>query len=170
MKKGLFFTIDGILAAGIVFATIIFASSFYAEEQPTFHVSYLSQDIMDTLSAANVVEIDNDYIDSLIASGAITNLGNTVTDQIVEFWVEEDIEKANKTVSNVTASLIPGTSGFGVWIDGEAIYTRDRPITKSLASSRRIVSGVAKGQQTAETRNNPPTLFGPVIIEIRVWQ
>jgi len=170
MKKGLFFTIDGILAAGIVFATIIFASSFYAEEQPTFHINYLSQDLMDTLSAANVVDVNNGYINSLISDGTITNLKNTVADQIVEFWVEGDITKANKTASNITEPLVPDTSGFGVWIDNEAIYTRDRNITKSLMSSKKIISGIAKGQQTAETRNNPPTLFGPVVIEIRVWQ
>lgn len=170
MKKGLFFTIDGILAAGIVFSTIIFASSFYAEEQPTFHVSYMSKDLMGTLSAANVQEIDNKYINSLISDGTITNLGNTVLDQIVEFWADNDIARANKTASNVTAPLIPDTSGFGVWIDNEAIYTRDKAITKSLMSSKKIISGIAKGRQTAETRNNPPTLFGPVVIEIRVWQ
>ena len=170
MKKGMFFTIDGILAAGIVFATIIFASSFYAEEQPTFHINYLSQDLMDTLSAANVVDVNNGYINSLISDGTITNLKNTVADQIVEFWVEGDITKANKTASNITEPLVPDTSGFGVWIDNEAIYTRDRNITKSLMSSKKIISGIAKGQQTAETRNNPPTLFGPVVIEIRVWQ
>ena len=170
MKKGMFFTIDGILAAGIVFSTIIFASSFYAEEQPTFHISYLSQDLMDTLSAANVVDVNNGYINSLISDGTITNLKNTVADQIVEFWVEGDITKANKTASNITEPLVPDTSGFGVWIDNEAIYTRDRNITKSLMSSKKIISGIAKGQQTAETRNNPPTLFGPVVIEIRVWQ
>lgn len=170
MKKGLFFTIDGILAAGIVFATIIFASSFYAEEQPTFHINYLSQDLMDTLSAANIVEVNNVYINSLISDGTITNLKNTVADQIVEFWAEGDINKANKTASNVTGPLVPDAVGFGVWIDNEAIYTRDKAITKSLMSSKKIISGIARGQQTAETRNNPPTLFGPVIIEIRVWQ
>jgi len=170
MKKGLFFTIDSILAAGIVFATIIFASSFYAEEQPTFHINYLSQDLMDTMSAANVADVNNGYINSLISDGTITNLKNTVADQIVEFWVEGDINRANKTASNVTEPLVPDASGFSMLIDEETIYSRDRPLTKSLVASKRIVSGVAKGQQTAETRKNPPTLFGPVIIEIRVWQ
>ena len=170
MKKGLFFTIDGILAAGIVFSTIIFASSFYAEERPTFHISYLSQDLMDTLSAANVVEVNNGYINSLISDGTITNLKNTVTDQIVEFWAEGDINRANRTASNITEPLVPDTSGFSILIDEETIYSRDKPITKSLSASKRIVSGVAKGKQTAETRNNPPTLFGPAVVEIRVWQ
>ena len=170
MKKGMFFTIDGILAAGIVFGTIIFSSSFYAEEQPTFHISYLSQDLMDTLSAANVAGVNNGYINSLISDGSITNLKNTVVDQIVEFWAEGDIDRANKTAGNVTEPLVPDTNGFSILIDEEAIYSRDKPLTKSLASSKRIVSGIAKGQQTAETRNNPPTLFGPVVAEIRVWQ
>lgn len=170
MKKGQFFTIDGILAAGIVFATIIFASSFYAEEQPTFHVSYMSKDLTDILSAANVQDISNGYINSLISDSTITNLDNTVLDQIVEFWAENDIARANKTASNVTAPLVPDIYGFSIFIDDEMIYSRDKPIAKSLTSSKKIISGIAKGQQTAQTRNNPPTLFGPVIVEIRVWQ
>jgi len=170
MKKGMFFTIDGILAAGIVFATIIFASSFYAEEQPTFHVSYMSKDLIDTLSAANVQEINNEYINSLIGDGTITNLDNTVLDQIVEFWADNDLARANKTASNVTIPLVHNTYGYSILVDDETIYSRDKPIVKSLTSSKKMISGIAKGQQTAETRNNPPNLFGPVIVEIRVWQ
>jgi hypothetical protein len=169
-KKGIFFTIDGILGAGIVFAAIYFASTFYIEEQPTFQVNYMSQDLLEVLASANVVEIKNPYVDSLISSGDITNLDNSVIQQIVEFWVEDDILKANLTAKNVSSPLIPTLNGFGLWIDGEAIYSRDLPLKKSLISSKKIVSGSAKGQQTGETRNNPPTLFGPAIVEVRVWQ
>jgi hypothetical protein len=169
-KKGIFFTIDAILGAGIVFAAVYFASTFYVEEQPTFHVDYKSQDLLDALASANVVEIKNPYVDSLISSGDITNLDNSIIQQIVEFWVEGDISKANKTASNVSSPLIPTNNGFGVWIDGDAIYTKDVPLKKSLISSKKIVSGASKGQQTGETRSNPPTLFGPAIVEIRVWQ
>ncbi|MCH8067002.1 MAG: hypothetical protein IIC69_00285 [Nanoarchaeota archaeon] len=169
-RKGFFFTIDSILAGGIILITIIFASSFYLSEQPIFHLNYLSQDIVRTLSTLNVVEIDNQYINERISSGDITNLDNNVLEQIAEFWADNNLEYANKTMSNVTDLFIPNTMGFGLWIDNEAIYTRDRPIEKSLVSSKKILSGFEKGKSGGLTRINPPTLLGPIIIEVRVWQ
>ena len=167
-KKGFFFTIDSILAGGIVLITIIFASSVYLSEQPIFHLNYLSQDLIRTLSTLTVEEINNEYLNSLSPSDV--DKDNTILEQIAEFWADDNLEYANKTMSNVTDLFIPNTMGFGLWIDNEAIYTRDRPMEKSLVSSKKILSGVEKGKSGGLTRNNPPTLLGPIIIEVRVWQ
>lgn len=168
IKKGVFFTMDSILAAGIILLTIILASSSYLREQPSFHLNYLSQDLIKTLSTLTVEEINNGYLDSLSSSDM--DKDNTILEQIAEFWAANKLEYANKTTSNVTALFIPDTMGFGIWIDDEAIYTRDMPIKKSLVSSKKIISGVEKGKTSGLTRKNPPTLLGPVIVEVRVWQ
>ena len=170
LKKGVFFTIDSILAAGIIFIVILYASSSYVKGQPSFNLNYLSQDITKTLSTLTVKEIDNEYINERISSGDITNLDNTILEQLAEFWADDQMVFANRTASNVTELLISDTMGYGLWIDNEAIYTRDMPIKKSLVSSKKIISGIAKSQTTGETRKNPPTLLGPVIVEVRVWQ
>jgi hypothetical protein len=170
MKKGVFFTIDSIVAAGIILAVILFASSFYVKEQPNFYLNYLSQDLTRILSTLNVEEIDNEYINECIAGGNIENLDNTVLEQIVEFWADDELEYAEKTTSNVTDLLMSDVIGFGVWINNEAIYQRDMPIEESLVSSKKIVSGIEKGESWGETRQNPPTLLGPVIVEVRVWR
>lgn len=171
MKKGIFFTMDAIIAAGVILLTVILASSSYISQQSTFHLNYLSQDLIRTLSTLTVEEIDNEYLDSLDPSDVDED--NTVLEQIAEFWAadtEQKREFANKTVSNVTAPWVPDNTGFGVWINNETIYTRDMPIKKSLVLSKKIISGIAKGETTSETRQDPPTLFDPVIFEIRVWQ
>lgn len=173
MKKGVFFTIDSILAGGIIVAVIMLVSSSYVKDQPTFHLNYMSQDLTRTLSTLTVQEIGNEYINERISNGDITNLDNTVLEQIVEFWAgdtEEKREWANETVSNVTSLFVNNVTGFGVWINNEAVYTRDIPIKKSLVSSKKIISGIEKGKSGGLTRKNPPTLFGPVVFEVRVWQ
>lgn len=168
-RKGFFFTIDSILAAGIIFIAIISASSFYVKEQPSFHLNYLSQDIVRTLSTLTVEEINNEYLDSL--SPSEVDKENTILEQIAEFWADDNLDLANKTASNVTQFLVTNTIGFGLWIENEAIYTRDIPIKKALVSSKKILSGIEKGQSSgSETRKNPPTLLGPIVIEVRVWQ
>jgi len=168
MKKGVFFTIDSILAAGIIFAVVVYTSSIYAEDQPTININYMSHDLIGTLSTITIKEADNEYINSLSPSDV--NEDNTILEQIVEFWADDDLEKANKTMSNMTDLFVPSNMGFGLWIDDEAVYTRDLPLEKSLVSSKKIISGVEKGKTTGLTRNNPPTLFGPVVVEIRAWQ
>ena len=169
LKKGIFFTIDSIIAAGIIFSVIIFASSFYVKEQPSFNLNFLSQDLIKTLSTLNVVEIDNEYINILIADQTITNLDNTILEQIAEFWAADELVLANRTTSNVTELWVSNVTGFGIWINNESIYNNNISLKKSLISTKKIISGIEKGQTSGSTRKNPPTLFGPIIVEIRVW-
>ncbi len=168
MKKGVFFTMDSILAGGIIIIVIISASSFYIKEPATFHMEYFSQDLIRTLSALTVEEIDNGYIDSLSSSDV--DKDNTILEQIADFWAKGQLEYANKTASNVTGLFVPGNMGFGIWINNETIYTRDIPAKASVVSSKKLISGIEKGKTSGLTRNNPPRLLGPVIAEVRVWQ
>ena len=171
LKKGVFFTIDSILGAGIILAVIIFTSSLYVEEQPSFHLDYLSQDLARTLSAITVKETNNEYLNSLIADGTIKNTNNTVLEQIGEFWASDQSVFANKTVANVTKNLVSNITGIGIWIDNDPIYDNGIQVKMSLTSSKILISGIKKGQSSAPfTRSNPPTLWGPAIAEVRVWQ
>ena len=173
MKKGQFFTIDAIIAGGIIFITILITSSVYLNEQPRFQISFVSQDVIRTLSTLTVVEVDNVYINERISSSDIKNTDNTVMEQIVEFWYLDNREFANKTVSNVTTGLIPDNMGFGIWVNDEAIYTRDAPIIKSLVSSKKIIGTLNKENPSISgdpSRKNLPTSAGPFIAEVRAWQ
>jgi len=171
-KKGIYFTIDSVIAGGIVIVVILLVSSFYIKEQPSVHLNFLSQDLIKTLSTLNVEEIDNEYINERISSGDITNLDNTVLEQIAEFWAKDDVASrllANKTASNVTEPWVSNSTGFGIWIDNETIYNRNISLKISLISTKKIISGIEKGQTSGSTRKNPPVLWGPAIVEVRVW-
>ena len=123
------------------------------------------------MSSLTVVQIDNGYVNSLISDRTITNLDNSVLEQIGEFWAEDDLANANRMTSNVTEPWIPTAMGLGVWINNETIYKRDTTIKKSLVSSKKIISGVSKGQSSGSaTRKDPPALWGPAILEVRVWE
>ena len=82
MKKGLFFTIDSLLASGIIIIAILLVSNFYSKETQTVNVNYASQDLVRVFSAMTVGEADNDYVKSLISNGAITNANNTILESI----------------------------------------------------------------------------------------
>ena len=147
-KRGQFFTMDAILAAGIIFAVIILVSTVYVSDPNKAHVVSLSQDMVRVFTNLKVSEVDNDYVKSLISSGAITKANNTILEQIGEFWAEGEMELARNFTSNITGSLIPERFGLGVYVDGEEIYLRDKDITRTLVSSRKMISGIEKEKPT----------------------
>lgn len=147
-KRGVFFTIDAILAAGIFFVVIILVSSSYVSEPDKAQVSFMSQDIVKVFTNLKVDELDNDYVQSLIDTEVITRVNNTILEQIGEFWAEDQLELAEKFTSNVTYSLIPERFGFGVYVNGDEIYLRAKDVTRNLISSRKIITGIAKAMPT----------------------
>lgn len=148
MKKAVFFTIDSLLASGIIIIAIMLVSNFYSAEQQKVNVNYASQDIVRVFSAMTVGEVNNDYIKSLISSGQITNINSTLIEQIGEFWASGNAELAMNFTKNLTEGIIPGNYGFKILVNDEEIYSRGIALKKSLVSSRRIVSGIAKAKPT----------------------
>ena len=53
VKKGVFFTIDALLAAGIVVVAILLVSNFYSVEPQRVNVNYASQDLTGVFSTNN---------------------------------------------------------------------------------------------------------------------
>ena len=86
MKKAIFFTIDSLLASGIVIAAILLVSNFYSVEKQRTNINYASQDLVRVFSTMTVGELNNNYVQSLIASGDIINTNSTILEQIGDFW------------------------------------------------------------------------------------
>ena len=49
-RKAVFFTIDALIAAGILLIGLIIIPSFHINRQPTIHLSFLSGDLLGVLS------------------------------------------------------------------------------------------------------------------------
>ncbi|MBI4452528.1 hypothetical protein HY637_03800 [Candidatus Woesearchaeota archaeon] len=147
-KRGIFFTIDALLASGIIILSIILISNFYVYEQQKVNVNYAAQDMVRVFSSLTVGEVNNEYVKNLTLSGIISNTNNTLIEQIGEFWAEDNTELAKNFTKNLTESIIPDNYGFSVLVNGEEIYLRNLPVDRALVSSRRIISGIAKAKPT----------------------
>ena len=147
MKKAIFFTLDSLLASGIVIIAVLLVANLYSAEKTNANINYASQDLVRLFSTMTVGEINNDYVKSLIASGDITNLNNTINEQIGEFWASGNPLAYNFT-KNLTESIVPSRYGFGIFVSDEEIYSRSLPVKSSLASSRHIISGINKAKPT----------------------
>src|SRR3989338_5462908 len=148
VRKGLFFTIDALLASGIIIVAILLVSNFYSKETQKVNVNYATHDLVRVFSTMTVGGIDNEYAKSLIASGEITNVNNTIIEQIGNFWAEDKLNLSYNFTKNITEGIITSNYGFSVLVNGEEIYSRNVPVKRSLVSSRKIISGIAKAKPT----------------------
>jgi hypothetical protein len=148
MKKGVFFTIDALLASGIVIVAVLLVSNFYSQEQQTANVNYASQDLVRVFSTMTVGEANNDYAKALISSGQIINVNNTILEQVGDFWANNEIGLARNLTANLSDAIIPSNYGFSVLVNGEEIYSRNVSVKKTLVSSRKLISGIAKAKPT----------------------
>ncbi len=144
VKRGMFFTLDGLLALSIVIVGIILVSQFYTHKPVNIGVNFASNDITRIFSSITVGELDNEYVKSLIQSGKITDMNNTIFDQLGLFWAVGDMELAENFTRNITESIFSESLGISVLVDGEEIYSRSTPAGKTLVSSRSMVSGITK--------------------------
>ena len=71
LRKGIFFTIDALLASGIIILSILLLFGFYSSKPETTSINYASHDIVSILSTMKVGELNNEYTQSLIVSGDI---------------------------------------------------------------------------------------------------
>ena len=148
MKKAFFFTIDSLLASGIVIAAVLLVSSFYIAEQEKSNVNYASSDIVKVFSSMKVGEINNDYVKSLIASGEISNTNNTILEQIGDFWAQEKMELALNFTQSVSEGILPAHYGLSVLVNEDLVYMKNVSSKKTLVASKNIISGIAKSKPT----------------------
>src|SRR3989338_3108167 len=146
MKKGIFFTMDAILAAGIIILTILLASKYYIQEDQSSTGYFLSSDAVRIFSDIRVSELESAYAAQLIQSGDIEDANSTVLEQIGRFWSDGKEDLAENFSRNMTDGIIPKEFGVGIYVDGEEIYSRGTPVNRSLVSSRKIISGVTKAK------------------------
>src|SRR3989338_9256139 len=117
MKKAIFFTIDALLASGIIILSIILISDFYSSEQQKINVNYASQDLVRVFSTMTVGQASNAYVINLTLEGKITNTNSTILEQIGEFWADDNIDLAKNFTKNLTEDIIPKNYGFSVLVN-----------------------------------------------------
>ncbi|MBR9692205.1 hypothetical protein GOV06_05470 [Candidatus Woesearchaeota archaeon] len=167
-KRGFFFTVDALLAASILLGGLLLLSSHYINTQPTAHLNYLSQDIINSLDVIKISDLNNSYVNELIANSNITDLNNSILRQVGEFWAAGNYDVAEAFMGNITGDIIPSRYGFGIWISQDLIYQRDSPPPSSRSAAKKLISGIEKNKPIdgymSKARANTFTTVGTEII------
>src|SRR3989344_7332869 len=115
-KRGVFFSADALIALAIILIVVLIAF-------PLFEYSSLRtrihEDTLVVLSSLKIGEIDNAYVQGLIAQGKINDLNRPIIEQIGIFYAE------NKTLAkNLAQEILNGidtNENIGIWYDNELL-------------------------------------------------
>ena len=158
---------DAFIATSIIVIGISLILFSRANKPYEMQTAFLSQDVIDTASSIKVYEIsDNEYVNSLIINGNITNTQNTVLEQLGEFCYRGMNNTAGNFTEKVFLKTIPSEYNFQLLIKNESDvlfnYTNGRNMETSrvLISSKNIIFG----------QINDSTMWGPYMSEVRTWQ
>ncbi|MBN2052687.1 hypothetical protein JW756_04240 [Candidatus Woesearchaeota archaeon] len=171
-KRGAyFFVIDAMIAGIIIFLTLILiftTHSLKPESEPTLR---MMTDYTNFLTNTQIRQFQGSYVESLINDSNITNLDNTLVEQLVEFhyFNNPDLSNYRNTtaimkgfVLEISEGIIPDERSFSIYLNNESIYERSMlniNNSKLVLSSHRILFKII----------NSTYIYGPIIIEVRIW-
>lgn len=164
-KKGIYFTVDAMIAVTVIFASLVLITKFTIHEKEGNGLSVIAGDIAKVFSTTKVRELKNAYAGKLIANGTIQNANNTIFEQLGEFSIAGQLGFAQQFVANLSEELVQKQYGFMVLFDGQVMYNNNKTLKYSLSSSKKMVSAVREDDATVT-----PASWGPRIAEVRVWE
>jgi hypothetical protein len=176
-KRGAyFFVIDALIAGSIIFISllVIFTThNMRPEPAPTLR---MIQDYTNFLTKNKIREFSGPYVQSLVNDSNITNLDNTMLEQLVQFYYENQTNEKDTTaimynyVKEISAGIIPAQRSFALYIylvnesglDHTLIYSSEQ---KPMKDSSLVMST----QKITFKRINETYVYGPLVAEAVIW-
>lgn len=143
-KKGIFFSLDALIALLIILLVILIAVPAINQNKVE---SKIDEDILNSLSSINAQEFDNAYIQSLISSNVITEPNKSILEQIGQFYVTD--ETIAKNIADEFLSTIKTKENIGIWLENGLVSTKNSTpmeTARQVDTSRQIISGIMLGQ------------------------
>jgi len=153
-KKGIFFTVDALLASTLILFGLIVVSVLYSTIVPTKNIEYLSNDFVVTMSNTRVSDFNSSYLKSLIASGYVKNssINGSVLELVGELWTSGNkavAENLAKELINLSLKDDLGIVGAGIYLNNELIYEYNSALSlerKYLTTSFGLISGIEEAK------------------------
>jgi len=142
-KRGYFFSLDAFIALLIILGVVLFIKP--QSNQINQEVS-LQNDFLTVLSSVKIGEINNSYATQLILDGKITNLNNSVLEQIGEFYA--DSQNESTLLAEAIINDLNLRENVGIYFNGIPIATSgslDFNDAENVWTSRQIISGIQAG-------------------------
>ncbi|MEK6847032.1 MAG: hypothetical protein AABY16_02600 [Nanoarchaeota archaeon] len=138
-KRGIFFSIDALLAFTIIIVIILIAVPLIKISK---YETPISRDILLSLSSIKIGEINNAYIQSLVAS-QVLDANKTALDQIGILTITN--ETLAKNLANIILQDIDVKENIGIWYGNKLIFSSNNSAyenASNIFTERYIVSGL----------------------------
>jgi hypothetical protein len=155
--KGIVFTLDAIIAFGIVIATVSSLTFIRSEVISPYitaqRLHVVSEDILGVLYNSNLGEIVNQtLLNKYVSDGTLEqeDLSKKTVDVIGALWSSNKTAEAKEVINDILEKFIPSNIGYQIVINNEDIYNSSGSARPSLGdsfviiSSGRIISGYQK--------------------------
>jgi hypothetical protein len=151
-KKGIYFSIDAILALFILVITITSLSIIYYNEKPKEQLNYYSKDIINYFSTTKISELNNTYIDILISNQTITNINSTIIEEVLRLWATNNKNIATNIIKNLTNKIILDEYNIAFVIDNEIVYLINNSVTpKEISTHKSLITGIEESKAITGT-------------------
>jgi hypothetical protein len=184
--KGVIFTLDAIVAFGIIIAVIggliLFRSDISSPFIAAQQLHSISEDILTVLSDSDIKDVvSQNLLNQYLANGVLnqSDLNKKTIDILGALWSAGKKEEAKNITRDVLNNFIPNSIGYQLLINGDDIYnssdtTRPKYENASVGiSSSRVVSGYEKYKPTSgyvaralarrANKNNTLIVMGDVV-------
>lgn len=142
-KKGYYLSLDALIALIIILGVVLVIQPNVNHIPPQVN---LQGDLIISLSSIEIGDLNNTYAKSLILSGDITNLEQSVLEQIGEFYALSD-SKANLLAQSILDD-IDTDKNIGLYFGGIEMATSNTiPLgnARDIWTARQIISGIQNG-------------------------
>lgn len=179
-KKGYFFVIDAFIGSTIIFVSLMMIlNSNIKGSQLQFDYS-MAEDYSTFIMNTKIQDLNNPAIANLSAEGLITNKQNTVMEQIDTFYYDayyvctdstcanESLNYSTRLLENLTDSLISSKYGFSLVLKDTATG-RNQTIYERSVDRLNTSQLVIASEKITFIQINSTKMFGPNIVDIKVW-
>src|SRR3989344_2878516 len=142
-KKAYLLSLDAFIALIIILGVVLFIKPTSVQVS---HDVKLQEDLISVLSSLKIGEVNNSYVRQLIIDGKITNLNQSVLEQIGEFYANSDPD-----AENLAQNILDGLNvkeNIGLYFNNIPIAifgTLNPSDSENIWTSRQIISGIQQG-------------------------
>lgn len=145
-KKGIYYSLDAILAGIFLIGAIYLMTSIPLQESNFQQRAYLSQDLLNSLSELKLSEINSIEIQQSILNGTL-QANKSVIEQAGEYWATYDIDSARELINYSFNENLLQDKLVNITIGTDQIFSSGQVLRDDSDSgvSKRMIAGISKG-------------------------
>ncbi|MFH0870435.1 MAG: hypothetical protein V1866_05260 [archaeon] len=164
-KRGAyFFVIDAFIASSIIIIALMAIFTTRNVRPESGPALSMIEDFANYLQSSKLNEVQGSYVMNLSNSSNITSLDNTILEQAVIFYYynSSNVTRISQLIDATTRSASSQQRSIIIYLNSTLIYNRSLSPSSSsdlMLTTKRVVF----------KRMNETFVFGPLIVEVKLW-